>query len=355
MSFKVVGPVAGAALALAALATNASAATKTVYAGGPAGFAKSIQKHYGAAVNGFLNPTVTIHQGDSVKWVGLSKGFHSVDLPGPAGSDLPIFAADPAHPVAGVKDAAGAPFWFNGLPSVGLNAVLAMPSGGNAYDGTKRVDSGLPVGPPVPSYTVKFTKAGTYRYFCDTHYGMQGTVRVVAAHASVPSAAADARALARIVARDTASAKRLDRTRPPTGTVQLGASDAQGVEVFAMFPAKLTVKVGTTVTFAMSAKTREAHTASFGDTSKAGLLAMLSKSFQSPTPDPRAVYASDPPPAPIALSPTTHGNGFASTGLLDQDPATPLPPSGRITFTAPGTYGYMCLIHPFMRATVTVQ
>jgi plastocyanin len=31
-----------------------------------------------------------------------------------------------------------------------------------------------------------------------------------------------------------------------------------------------------------------------------------------------------------------------------------LPPSGKITFTAPGTYKFICLIHPFMHGTVVV-
>ena len=34
---------------------------------------------------------------------------------------------------------------------------------------------------------------------------------------------------------------------------------------------------------------------------------------------------------------------------------TPLPASGQIKFTAPGTYHYVCLIHPFMRGTIIVR
>ena len=31
------------------------------------------------------------------------------------------------------------------------------------------------------------------------------------------------------------------------------------------------------------------------------------------------------------------------------------PSSGKVTFDTPGTYTYYCLIHPFMKGTVTVK
>jgi plastocyanin len=40
---------------------------------------------------------------------------------------------------------------------------------------------------------------------------------------------------------------------------------------------------------------------------------------------------------------------------MDDVPPSPLPLSGELTFNAPGTYPYVCLIHPAMKATVTVQ
>ena len=55
------------------------------------------------------------------------------------------------------------------------------------------------------------------------------------------------------------------------------------------------------------------------------------------------------------LDPTSHGNGFANVGALDRDSGTPLPPSGTIKFTQPGTYQFICLIHPFMHGTVVVR
>ena len=347
--------VAGVSAVAALSPAVASARTKIVYAGGPAAFQKSVQAHYGAGVNAFFTPTVTIHQGDTVTWQGLAAGFHTVDLPGTSTSDLPLIVPDPTHPVAGSKDAAGNPLWFNGLPSLAFNWALGRPSGGHTYDGSTRIDSALPTGPPSPKgFSVKFTKTGTFRYFCDVHYGMGGTVKVVAASKGI-SAGSAARDLARQIAKATASAKQLDKTTVPAASVQLGASARNGVEIFAMFPSKLNVAVGTTVTFRMSADTREVHTATFGDASKNGYLATLAKTFNSPAPDPLTLYPSSPPAAPIVLNTTSHGNGFANTGVLDADKATPNPPFNRITFTAPGTYNFICVVHPFMHGTVVVK
>ena len=40
---------------------------------------------------------------------------------------------------------------------------------------------------------------------------------------------------------------------------------------------------------------------------------------------------------------------------MDTTTASPLPEAGAVTFGAPGTYDFYCLIHPFMKGTVTVQ
>ena len=62
----------------------------------------------------------------------------------------------------------------------------AAPSGGATYAGSGWVSSGLYVGPPIPaphSYSLKFTKAGTFPYICVLHdiVGMTGSITVAAA------------------------------------------------------------------------------------------------------------------------------------------------------------------------------
>jgi plastocyanin len=341
------GVLATASLAAVAMAlpAAASARTKTVYAGEPPSADKALQK-YGAAVNDFFLHKVTINRGDTIKFV--LNGFHTIDLPGKSGQDVPLIV--PGKLVTGVTDFAGTPFWFNGkVPSLGFNPILFGPSGPSSYNGSARIDTGLPLGPPKP-LNVTFTKPGVYRYFCDVHPGMVGTVVVLAKGKPVPSSKQDAAALKKQVARDVASAAKLFKVKAKGTAVSLGQSDANGVEDYGMFPAKLTVKAGTVVTFSMSADTREVHTASFGP---APYLTVLANSFNGPAPSQAGFYPSDP--GTISLSPTSHGNGFANTGALDRDPTTPLPPSGKIKFTAPGTYRFICLIHPFMHGTIVVK
>ncbi len=344
--------VVGAALALPA---GAAGRTTEVFAGGPPAFAGELQQNYGAGINNYLLDKVTIHEGDSVEWSGLAAGFHTVDIPEAGGSDLPLIIPSGTN-VGDVKDAAGNPFWFDGQPNLTFNPTLFQPIGGNVYNGSARIDSGLPFGPPQP-FKVAFTKPGVYHYFCDVHYGMTGTVVVVAKNKPVPSPHQNSVALIKAEKAYVASAKRVDATKPPANSVSVGASGPSGLEVFAFFPGELHVASGTTVNFFMSEATRETHTATFGDTSEGGYVFNLGQTaFSSPTGliDPRGAYPSSVP-MPISLSPASHGNGFANTGALDRDTGTPTPASAQITFTEPGTYHYICLIHPFMHGTVIVR
>ena len=346
--------VVGVLLAMSSLvlAASAGARTKVVYAGGPAKWAASLGKQTGAGVDNFLINRVTINVGDTVDWNGtdLAAGFHTVDIPKLNGSDLALITAT-GKTVQGVNDAAGNPFWFNGkVPVLSFNTALFGASGPRAYNGTTRVDSGLPVGPPH-DFKVKFLTPGTYKYFCDVHHGMDGEVIVKPKGAVVPSAQQDAATLRSEEQGYAAEAQRIDRTKVQKNRVSVGASGPGGLEVFAMFPGVLRIKAGTTVQFMMSKDSREVHTATFGPRS---YVQPLGRSFTSPAPSPAALYPSDPP-GHIVLSSGSHGNGFANTGLMDRDATTPLPALGAITFTQAGTYRYVCLVHPFMRGTIIVK
>lgn len=344
----------------------AMAATKTVSAGPPASTQKIAVKTIGSATktfvttynpdfNAFFGQRTTIHVGDKVRF--LLNGFHTVDLPGKSGQSLPLIV--PGATITGVNDAAGNPFWFDGkLPSLGFNPALLARSSGSVYNGSTRLDTGLPLGPAKP-YTVKFTKPGTYKYFCDVHPGMVGTIVVKKKRARIPTAKQDAAAVLKQQVADIKAAVKLARTRPSVNTVDLGVSNAQGVELFAMFPRTLTVNTNTTVTFAMSSHSREVHTATFGPASYITGLSNAAnppKLLSDPATTAIALFPSSPPGVSIDEAPAAHGNGFANTGALDTVKATvTIPSSGKITFTAPGTYHFMCLIHPQMQGTVIVK
>ena len=112
--------------------------------------------------------------------------------------------------------------------------------------------------------TVKFTKAGTYKVYCDLHPGMAATVTVAKKGAAVPTAKQDAAAVKKQADAAVKAAKGLDKTNPGANTVDLGVAAKGGVEYFGMVPAALTVAKGTTVKFQMTKGTYETHTATFG-------------------------------------------------------------------------------------------
>jgi plastocyanin len=350
----------GVAVALCALLTAAAAlakpVTKVVTAGPPASVnkiaAKVLPKSFSKLnpdINAFFNKKTTINVGDTVSF--QLRGFHTVDFPATGGSALPLIV--PGKTATG-NDAAGNPFWWSGkLPSVGLNPALFKPAAAKTFNGSQRWDTGLPAGngPPKP-VNLKFTKPGTYKFFCDIHPGMVGMVVVKPAGAPIPSAAQDAKATVAQVTADLKAAKKAAAAKLPADTVSLGKSTAGGVELYDMFPASLTVNTGTVVTFEMSKNSFETHTATFGNTAT---LKALAKGFTGAVFPAQGVYPSDPT-QPVTESLTSHGDGFAGVGALDNDSATKtIPSSGKIDFTQAGTYHFICLIHPFMHGTIVVK
>lgn len=334
----------------------AQAATKRVWMGLPPSAQQSFEDT-GSDVNAFFPSTVRIRRGDVVSFAPA--GFHDVDLPPAGGGPLPLLTA--SGTVTGANDAAGAPFWFNGQPAFAFNPRLLTSNFGTTKVArrTTRLLSGLPLGDNPRPFRVRFPRAGLYRYFCDIHPGMRGSVRVVGRGATVPSARADARRVRSQVAAALSVAEDLKAdTKPPAGTVSVGAEGRGNVHFYGFVPDALTVPVGTTVRFASPAGSSDVHTATTGPgpaTDPTSYLGQIAATFEGPTPSAVGLYPSDQPPAPAALTPTLHGNGFWNSGALDSVAETPLPPLNAVTFSAAGTYTFYCLIHPFMKATITAQ
>ncbi len=116
--------------------------------------------------------------------------------------------------------------------------------------------------------------------------------------------------------------------------------------------------------FRMSAKSFEDHTATIGPgdpENRADLLpradrrALRSRERRS---IPRGVFPSEPP-GPTgsigALTPTFHGNGFWNSGVTGPRKHDAAAAINAVTFSAPRTYNFYCMIHPFMHGTVVVQ
>jgi plastocyanin len=355
---KVVLLVVGA-IALAAPAA-AQAATKTVFLGlPPSAEAKNIRSRSGA-VNDFFPRGIAIHSGDLVKFVPVD--FHTVDLIPSGGAALTAYAPT-GKPVAGEHDAAGQSFWFNAKDQIFFNPALSASKFGTkvSFNGSTRLESGLPSTNKPQPVTVEFKKTGSFTYFCDIHPGMKGTVTVKSGQSTVPSSKSDEQTVKAQLraAQKTFNAVR-QRTVPPD-TVSVGSAGQNGVEYYAFLQSTLTVPEGATVNFRMSAESRETHTATTGPgdpgSDPSSYLGQLAASFQGAGPfDPRAVYPSEPPASETAsLTPTFHGNGFWNAGMLDASGTTPsLPPSNGVRFGTAGTYQFFCLIHPSMHAKITV-
>jgi plastocyanin len=334
----------------------AEAATKTVIMGTPPSAQRDLQRMK-SDVNAFFPSTSTIRQGDSLRFVPA--GFHNADFPPRGQRPLPF--AVPSGQPANATDAAGAPFWFNGQPQLGFNPVLLQSGFGKrfTYDGSRRLNSGLPLAQRPKPMSVRFTKTGRFTFYCDIHPGMKGSVRVVGRRARVPSARADRRRVARQVDRAMDTARDLPDVEQPANTFDVGVGGRSGEELLDFAPKRLQVARGTTVTFRISPRSREVHTATAGpgdpERQPGSYLGQVAATFQGAQFDPRATYGSEAPGTVASMSPALHGNGFWSSGVMDPVGSTPLPRSTQLRFDAPGSYTFFCLIHPFMKGTVDVQ
>lgn len=344
----IVGGAAAAVLVLLAPGLAAAAGpARTVQVGD---FNRSPEIEF----NSFYPGHLTVTRGSKVTFA--IAGFHTVTFP-KKGTTPPPFILPTSTLNPATDDPGGAPYWWGGAtPLISFNGAAAAPAGGRVVTGRRTVSSGLPQG-RAPEFTVSFPKIGTFQVRCLIHPNMRGRIRVVAGRSKAAdtakrAAARAAREKARQRARVDRAIAKAERTKGASIVVSPGDSAAQA---FAFYPAAKRVPVGSSVTFRMSGR-NEVHTVSFGpaaflqkvgrDSFQGSGLAVGSEGF----------YPSDPPAAgPPAVTATSHGNGFVSSGVL-ADPGTgiPAPRSFTVTFTQPGTFSYICLIHTEMKGTITV-
>lgn len=263
--------------------------------------------------------TITVNAGDTVNWTFPSNEPHTVTFLG-AGQASPPPPTDPSAP---------------------------KPAGGQTYDGSTYTSSGFVAG--GFSYSLKFTKAGTYTYYCLLHQPqMQGLIVVNRAGTAYPftedgystqavsSANADLQA-----ASDSVSSF----PYAPGGT-HLAAGISPGLAGGA--PAKSTVMrflvdsnvdhsttvvaAGTTVTWTNQSNNAP-HTITFPIAGQ-----------------PLPALPGDPF-TPAMGGPTYDGTQVTNSGVLFPGQ------SYSLTFTKAGTYVYYCLFHDGegMQGTIVVQ
>lgn len=338
-----VGCGLGAALALPAGAVGATAQVQVGDFG----------KKSGAEFTAFYPNQAVVHVGDKVKFSIV--GFHTVVFPKKRSSLPPLVV--PGAPNAPKTDPAGQPYWWSGItPQLNFNPAVAAPSGGTAVTGAKTVNSGAPQG-RRPTFTVSFPKAGTYQVRCAVHPNMRGSVKVLPEDSPLKSAAQVRAAVKKEKAADAKAAASLVKTAPAkagASDIIIGPGNAR-IDVFGFFPSTRTVPLNSTVTFRMGGR-EEIHTATFGP--QPFLDAVTKASFEGNglAIGSEGAYPSDPPQAgPPAVTPTAHGNGFVSSGVLS-DPGVikGQPSSFTFRFSTPGTFQFECLVHSDMKGSIVV-
>jgi plastocyanin len=317
----------------------------------------------GASLNQFFPGRLTVNAGDSVTFTSV--GFHTVTYAG--GKPYPPFLGPaPGKTYQGITDSEGQPFFFDGELKFEYNPVAIGPYGPKAISRGKPASSGVIPGQSFKKptkATSSFPIAGVFKLLCVVHPpDMAMTVVVKPKGASVPSTPDEVDAQAKDETEASwATAKVAVAKKPPANTVYMGVDGPKEpggrMTVLDFVPDLTTVKVGATVDFVVRAPT-EAHNVGFGPLKYLDKLMKQTELFPLPPGAPNQVtpffiYGSDPPRTPYEGA-TMHGNGFYATPLADGVPGG-LPNRSRITFTKPGKYHFLCLLHgPDMAADIRV-
>jgi plastocyanin len=219
-------------------------------------------------------------------------------------------------------------------------AATAYPSGGPNYDGTGFVNSGLLEG-KGKTFSLTFTKAGTYDYICLLHPGMGGQVAVQAAGSAYPKTQAQVDAQG-----NTELYAKLSQANQDLQSAQLTSNNGAGgnqASVLRFLPVNLTVKPGDSLTW-LGNDPHEVHTVTFYD--PAGKVPDFLVPQPQPSGPPKLLVPHAKPEGDIDVD----SNELYGSGLL--------PPGQAYTFTfpKPGVYTYVCVIHApqGMFGTITV-
>lgn len=233
-----------------------------------------------------------------------------------------------------------------------------VPSGGTTIDGTKFVNSGILLG--GQTFTLKFTKAGTYRILCLFHEpAMEGTVVVQNAGAPYPhtqsyytstgstdlwedlGAAQKSAALFPFKSFGTTIAAGispgLTKFPPADSTILRYLNSASTDSSVLAREGSMSIKVGTTLTF-MNETNNEPHTVTIVPAGQNDLPNM--------PPDPAKNAVAYPGVT------TFDGTKVVNSGTLVRAPGAPFAFS--VKFIKAGSYFYGCLYHDNSRMTGTI-
>ncbi len=303
----------------------------------------------GSQALAFLPNELWIHAGDSILWTHASTEIHTVTFLKPGQVRPPNFGPTFGVPVGCPGD---------------------TPDGA-AFDGSSCVNSGLlgqgpvTVGPGLQTYSVTFPSPGNFKFVCLVHADMNGTVHVLNPSVPLPHDQAfydkEAAQQGATLVGQTSGLRGLansgnenegdvaDVTAGVGAIVTMTGAGSQTLSLSRFLQDTIVVRVGDTVEWTNHDPTT-GHTVTFG----------------TEPADPR------PPSLNVSVSPDGARQAVirstadsANSGLLlpaPQDrPGLAQSPLGvtrfRVTFTAPGTFNYICSLHDNlgMHGTVIVH
>lgn len=392
------------AVAAAACASPAGpappAAQPTSAAGVPQTYKVQVDARSDAANFGFLAyfpKELKVHPGDSIEFTSVFTGEpHTVTFGTLVDAGLPKAMADPNAtdepaelkkiPVLlpeGPGNAVQAVAQPCYLPSGDPPASAACPKAQQtepAFDGTASLfNSGfLADGERFTVRIADTVKPGTYQYLCALHRAqMTGSVTVVDKAVPVPSpaevTAEGKKQLADKVTKlaPTVAALRAGTLPPFQPAAKPGAVLAGGASmevpdalVDEFGPKNTTIPVGSAVTWTVIGPHNIAFNApeNFrtllakapdGTVNLNGAALAPAGGPGAPPPPTGPPPAGPPGPPTLVDAGAWNGAGLHNSGFM-----LSLPPSllaYKMTFTKPGTYAYVCTVHPEMKGTVTVR
>jgi plastocyanin len=317
----------GLIVSAASLAPAAAGASQTLTVS-----AGSESKGGDVQLNEFAPNQVTVNVVDTITWRLDSTEFHNILFL--SGAPVPEFVQP-------------------GPDGVFINPMAAFPAGGPAYDGSGVAGSGLLN--TGETWSLTFSKAGSYTYLCAIHAGMGGVVNVVEpGQPADTQAVVDSRRSAQVnsdiatygVPAIVANVGEL----PAEGAIGIASGVENGpADIQRFFPRRVTVREGDAVTWIW--KTAETpHTVTF-------LAGQPGPEVVMPQPQ-----ANGPPRLqlnPQVLAPAGHADGYdggtyLNSGFLQPMPGQPTP-TFTVHFTSPGSYDYLCLLHEGMVGTIVVD
>ncbi|OGF55087.1 MAG: hypothetical protein A2Z21_04705 [Candidatus Fraserbacteria bacterium RBG_16_55_9] len=296
----------------------------------------------------FLPENIVIHVGDSITWELGSAEEHTI-----------YFTAGELPPALVEVGPDGRDYF---------NPAIFFPSEGTTNDGTAPFSGGVLSGSEAgsessSSLTLTFTRPGIYEYLCMFHPGMKGTVSVVPRDQPLPMTPEAYAQMGRAEAKPALdAAEKLHRqlTKPKVSSRPDGASEytldmvgdtkTMG-SVMQFSPTPLHIKVGDTVTWRMLDYT-EFHTVTFLDNPDE-IPEVVNVEPQENGPPLLVVN----PMAWKAVGGSVHsGSGYYNSGAMFR-PEGELTPTYSLTFTKPGTYEYVCILHAYMgmKGTIIVE